>query len=42
MKNFKITVDGTTYSGPFASSFDATMDAMDRFPEAGRIDVQVA
>lgn len=36
------TEDGESiYTGAFRSTSDAQLDAMDRFPLAGRIDVQV-
>ncbi len=39
MIKFCITVDGEKYTGIFAHSCDAVIDAMDRFPDARRISV---
>jgi hypothetical protein len=37
---FLITVDGEKYTGIFAHSCDAVIDAIDRFPGARRISVK--
>ena len=42
MKVFTVTAGAEHYSGLFASSFDAVLDAMDRFPGASRITAKVA
>ena len=40
MRKFMITVDGEKYTGVFAHSCDAVIDAIDRFPKARRISVK--
>lgn len=42
MKTFIVTAGTERYLGLFASSFDAVLDAMDRFPGATRITAKVA
>lgn len=37
MKKFAITVGALSYEGLFASSCDAIIDALDRFPEARKV-----
>lgn len=37
-----ITAGGLRYTGIFRSTMDAVLDAMERFPGAGRISVMVA
>lgn len=37
-----ITAGGLRYTGIFASTVDAVLDAMERFPGVGRISVEVA
>ena len=42
MRRCQVKVAGQqAYTGVFRSTYDAQMDAMERFPAAGRIDVQV-
>jgi hypothetical protein len=41
MLKFLITVDGEKYTGVFAHSCDAVIDAIDRFPAARRIRVKL-
>ncbi len=40
MFRFLITADKMQYQGVYASSCDALIDAMDRFPLAGRLSVR--
>ena len=42
MKIYQIKVNGLTYQGLFASTCDAVVDAMDRFPAANRISARAA
>lgn len=39
MKHFTIRANNIRYSGLFACSIDAVLDAMERFPGAARISV---
>lgn len=41
MHKFLIKVDARQYEGLFAHSFDAVLDALERFPEARRVIVRV-
>lgn len=40
MRKFLIVVDGHAYTGLFPSSFDAAINAMEKHPGAGRIEVK--